>query len=161
MIQHMKDNIIDWWYTLGSETKTCIKVFPLLILLGGLVYYFTLGRAPAEQVIEDPTQYYTQELTTFESPNQTTGEVLSYNMSQSQVQQGQIADGLYIAGISYSELDRQPLRDAGVVMHNYGSLEERALDIGLERNAPLLLIKGGQIYEIQTPNTEEVLQYFN
>lgn len=157
----MKDNLIDWWYTLGSGTKIGIKVIPLFILLAGLVYYFTIGRAPADQVIEDPTQYYTQEITNFESPNQNTGETLNYNMSQSQVQQGQIADGLYIAGISYSELDRQPLRDAGVVMHNYGSLEERALDIGLERNAPLLLIKGGQIYEIQTPNTEEVLQYFN
>ena len=157
----MKDNLIDWWYTLGTGTKICIKVIPLLILLAGLVYYFTIGRVPADQVIEDPTQYYTQEITNFESPNQNTGETLNYNMSQSQVQQGQIADGLYIAGISYSELDRQPLRDAGVVMHNYGSLEERALDIGLERNAPLVLIKGGQIYEIQTPNTEEVLQYFN
>lgn len=158
-MDRLKDIVIDLWY----DRRWVFLVLGVVIVLG-VIGVIILGSLRGGSTMTDggtrdsiAGNYVMESLPVDRNPNiNEEGQTVNRILKDVETNPN-LRDGLYTVGVDYFAFDSEPLIDLGVYISS-GNKERRKAQIGIDSDAPYVLVRNGQMVEFEEYDFDAIKQ---
>lgn len=156
-MDRLKDIVIDLWYA-----RRWVFLLVGVVFILGVIIVINLGSLMGGNTMTDGGtrdsivgNYVIESLPDDMNPNiNEDGQTVNRIFKDIETNPN-LRDGLYTVGVDYFAFDSEPLIDLGVYISS-GSKEYRQSQIGIDSDAPYVLVRKGQMVEFEEYDFETI-----